>query len=70
MIRSNADTRVDDINHKIITWSIWLALRDKLDLAVVSELYSVIKQLTDHIAELVGVAEARSKIRCDSAANR
>src|ERR1700690_1301729 len=68
LIRSNADTRVYDMDHKIITGSIELSLRDKLDLALMSELYSVIKQLTDHIAELASVTEGRSKIWSDSAA--
>src|SRR6267378_6547026 len=62
LIRSDADTGVDDMDHKLITRSIQLALCNKLYLAVVSELYRVIKQLPGHIAEFADVTEGRSEI--------
>src|SRR6266851_1976298 len=65
LIRSDTDAGIDDMDHKIIAWSIEPALGDKLDLAVVSKLYRVIKQLTGHIAEFAGITEGRSEIGSD-----
>src|SRR5450755_1922675 len=67
LIRSDTNAGVDDMDHKIIAWSIQAALGDKLDLAVVSKLYRVIKQLAGHIAEFAGITVGRSEIGSDRA---
>src|SRR6267378_3074337 len=46
-----------------------MPLSNKLDLAVASEFYRVIKQLPGHIAEFAGVAEGRSEIRSHGTEN-
>ena len=55
------------MDHKIIAWSIQLALGDKLDLAVVSKFYRVIKQLAGHIAEFASITMGHAEIGSDRA---